>query len=56
VYRTDTLGAHWYHYSAGLRLHEDVQDIVINIHGLGIPTLYAGTKGRGLWKIYVQEK
>ena len=56
VYRTDTRGTHWYLYSAGLRLDENVQDIVINVHGLDVPTLYAGTWGRGLWKIDVQER
>jgi len=41
---------HWVPYSQGLRRNEDVQDIVINIHGLDQPTLYVATKGRGFWK------
>jgi hypothetical protein len=52
VYRTVDCGkgCHWVPYSEGLRLHEEVQDIVINVHGLSQPTLYVGTKGRGFWK------
>lgn len=45
---------HWVPYSQGLRLNENVQDIVINIHGLDLPTLYAATMGRGFWKRTVQ--
>jgi hypothetical protein len=41
---------HWVPYSQGLRINEDVLDIVINIHGLDQPTLYVATKGRGFWK------
>ena len=57
VYRCDfnfIEGFHWVPYSQGLRLAENVQDIVINIHGLDHPTLYAATRGRGLWKRTVQ--
>jgi hypothetical protein len=43
-------GFQWVPYSEGLRLNEEVQDIVINVHGLSQPTLYIGTKGRGFWK------
>jgi hypothetical protein len=43
-------GFHWVPFSEGLRLNEEVQDIVINVHGLSQPTLYIGTKGRGFWQ------
>lgn len=49
VYRTDTAGFHWYLYSEGLRLNEEVDDIVINVHGLDRPILYIGTR-RGFWQ------
>jgi len=49
IYRTDNSGLHWYLYAEGLRLGEDVQDVVINTRGLTHPTLYIGTKGRGFW-------
>lgn len=45
---------HWVPYSQGLRLNENVQDIVINVHDLDQPTLYAATRGRGFWKRTVQ--
>ena len=57
VYRCDfniVTRYHWVPYSEGLRLNENVQDIVINIHGLDLPTLYAATMGRGFWKRTVQ--
>jgi hypothetical protein len=57
VYRCDfnfINGFHWVPYSTGLRINEDVLDIVINIHGLDQPTLYVATKGRGFWKRTVQ--
>lgn len=54
VYRSDTEGLHWYPYSEGLRLNEEVLDIVINVHDLAQPTLYIGTKGRGFWQRIVQ--
>jgi len=53
VYRTDSAGFHWYLYSEGLRLNEDVQDIVINVHGLDRPILYIGTR-RGFWQRIVE--
>ena len=50
MYRSDDFGVTWVPYSEGLRLNEEVQDIVINIHGLKEPTLYIATKGRGFWQ------
>jgi hypothetical protein len=50
MYRSDDFGVTWVPYSEGLRLDEEVQDIVINIHGLKEPTLYIATKGRGFWQ------
>ena len=57
VFRSDTHDADgpvWVPYSQGLRLNEEIQDIVINVHGLDQPTLYVATKGRGFWKRTVQ--
>jgi hypothetical protein len=57
VYRCDwniVTRYHWVPYSQGLRVNENVQDIVINIHGLDQPTLYVATMGRGFWKRTVQ--
>jgi len=54
VFRTDDAGESWHAYSEGLRLNEDVTDIVINIHGLDRPTLYIGTNGRGFWQRVVE--
>jgi len=57
VFRSDTRDANgpvWEPYSQGLRLREEIQDIVINVHGLDRPTLYVATKGRGFWKRTVQ--
>jgi hypothetical protein len=57
VFRSDTHDADgpvWVPYSQGLRLNEEIQDIVINVHGLDQPTLYVATKGRGFWKRVVQ--
>jgi len=39
-----------YAFLEGLRLNEDVQDIVINTHNLAVPTLYIATRGRGFWQ------
>jgi hypothetical protein len=50
VYRSDTAGYNWYLWSEGLRLDEEVQDIVINTHNVGQISLYIGTKGRGFWQ------
>jgi hypothetical protein len=57
VYRTDDGGTTWQSYSAGLRLRETVQDIVVQIHrDTDPPTvhLYIATQGRGLYTRTVQ--
>lgn len=57
VFRSDARdenGPVWQPYSEGLRENEEIQDIVINVHGLDQPTLYIATKGRGFWKRTVQ--
>jgi hypothetical protein len=49
VWRSDTAGVHWFKYEDGMRVSEEVQDIVINAHNVNPPTLFAATKGRGFW-------
>jgi hypothetical protein len=50
VYTRDPVTHEWKEFSEGLRIKEDVQDIVINTHNLAVPTLYIATKGRGFWQ------
>jgi hypothetical protein len=54
VFRSDDRGRHWTDYSNGLRLHEQVDDIVIGYDGainLGLDVnLYVVTRGRGFWR------
>jgi hypothetical protein len=54
VYVRDPVTLTWSSFSQGLRLKEDVQDIVINTHNLAVPTLYIATKGRGFWQRAIQ--
>jgi len=49
VFRSLDGGGHWTDYSRGLRLHETVEDMVINSDNVDPPTLYAATQGRGFW-------
>ena len=53
VFRTDTgegANPHWRLYSKGLRLNEEVQDIVINSDYQNPATLFIATRGRGFWQ------
>ncbi len=54
VYVRDPVTLQWRAFSEGLRLNEDVQDIVINTHNLGVPKLYIATRGRGFWQRAIQ--
>jgi hypothetical protein len=49
VFRTVNAGSTWTAFDEGLRLHEDVRDIVISADGLRSPRLYISTEGRGFW-------
>ncbi len=50
VFRSLDGGAHWTDYSRGLRIHEIVEDMVINSDQVDPPTLYVATEGRGFWR------
>jgi hypothetical protein len=49
VFHSADGGATWTQFNEGLRLHEDVKDIVISADGLREPRLYISTEGRGFW-------
>jgi hypothetical protein len=40
----------WELFSNGLRLNEEIQDIVINSDNATPATVYIATKGRGFWQ------
>jgi hypothetical protein len=42
-------GTTWTRFDEGLRLYEDVRDIVISADDLRAPRLYISTEGRGFW-------
>src|SRR5262249_52878032 len=49
VFRSLDGGGHWQDYSKGLRLHETVEDLVVDADNADPPVLYAATRGRGFW-------
>jgi len=50
VFRSLDRGKNWRRFSRGLRLDEEVADLVLNRDNANPPTLYAATQRRGFWR------